>query len=72
MREGRRNGMREKPGCQDLQKRLKEGRRDCWNQGLQKNYVNACEDGMKKKRRQQKDCVGQRRYQKEVLSDGCC
>ena len=23
--------MREKPGCQDLQKHLKEGRRDCCN-----------------------------------------
>ena len=22
--------MRDKPGCQDLQKHLKEGRRDCW------------------------------------------
>ena len=31
MKEGKkeRNGMREKPGCQDLQKHLKEGRRDC-------------------------------------------
>ena len=23
--------MREKPDCQDLQKHLKEGRRDCWS-----------------------------------------
>ena len=26
--------MREKPDCQDLQKHLKEGRRDCWNKAL--------------------------------------
>ena len=33
MREGKeRNGMREHPDCQDLQKHLKEGRRDGLNQ----------------------------------------
>ena len=47
--EGEINGMRYKPGCQDLQKHLKEGRRDCWNQVQQKSYMKACEDGMKKK-----------------------
>ena len=72
MKEGRRNGMREKPGCQDLQKHLKEGRRDCCNKGKQKSDLKDCEDGMKKKLRGQKGCVGQRRYQKEVWSGGCC
>ena len=33
-REGmRKNGMKEKPDCQDLQKHLKEGMRDCCNEG---------------------------------------
>ena len=36
------------------------------------SYVKVCEDGMKKKRRGKKDCVGQRRCQKEVWSDSCC
>ena len=41
--------MREKPGCEDLQKHLREGRRDCWNQGKKESDVNVREDGMKKK-----------------------
>ena len=44
-----RNGMREKPCCQDLQKHLKEGRRDCWNKDEKESDVKVCEDGMKKK-----------------------
>ena len=36
MREGmrERNGMREKPDCQDLQTHLEEGRRDCWKKDM--------------------------------------
>ena len=41
--------MREKPGCQDLQKHLKEGRRDCLNKEKKKSDVKVCEDEMKKK-----------------------
>ena len=41
--------MREKPGCQDLQKNLKEGRKDCCNKGKLEINVKVCEDGMKKK-----------------------
>ena len=41
--------MREKSGCQDLQKHLKEGRRDYCNKGKWESYVQVCEDGMKKK-----------------------
>ena len=47
--EGERNGMREKSVCRDLQKRLKEGRRDCWNKEKHESDVKVCEDGMKKK-----------------------
>ena len=32
-RVGERNGIKEKPDCQDLQKHLKEGRRDYLNKG---------------------------------------
>ena len=42
--ERERNGMREKADCQDLQKHLKEGKRDCWNKTRQKSYVEVCED----------------------------
>ena len=50
MREGRRREKeREKPGCQDLQKHLKEGRKDCCIQGKYESEMNVCEDGMKKK-----------------------
>ena len=31
-----RDAMREKPGCQDLQKHLKKGRRICWKKGKRK------------------------------------
>ena len=64
--------MREKPCCQDLQKHLKEGRKDgrC-NEEQQESDVKVCEDEMKKLRGK-KDCAGQRRYQKEVWSDCCC
>ena len=41
--------MRDKPGCQDLQKHLKKGRRDCWNKGKKESNVKFCEDGMEKK-----------------------
>ena len=41
--------MREKPGCQDLQKHLKEGRRDCWIEEKWESDVLVCEDRMKKK-----------------------
>ena len=49
MRQGERNGMRDKPGYQDLQKHLKEGMRDCCNQGKWENDEKVCEDGTKKK-----------------------
>ena len=50
MREKRREkwNERDKPDCQDLQKHLKEGRRDYCNQGQQESDVKVREDGMKK------------------------
>ena len=40
---------RDKQGCQDLQKHLKEGRRDCYIEGKKESDVKVCVDGMKKK-----------------------
>ena len=34
MKEGERNGMKDKPDCQELQKHLKEVRKDCWNKEM--------------------------------------
>ena len=49
MRERRdRDGMRDKPIYQDLQKHQSEGRTDCLNQGKKESNVKVCEDGMKK------------------------
>ena len=41
--------MRKKSGCEDLQKHLKEGRRDCCIEGKYESDVQVCKDGMKKK-----------------------
>ncbi len=51
--------------CQDLQKPLKEGRRDCCGEAREESDVNACEGGMKKCE-WKKDHADQRRCQKEV------
>ena len=42
-----RNRMKEKPSFRDLQKPLKEGRRDCCSQGKLEGEVKVYEDGMK-------------------------
>ena len=41
--------MRDKPGCQDIQKHLKEREKDCWNKGKEESDVNVCEGEVKKK-----------------------
>ena len=55
MKEGQRNGMREQPGCQDLQKHLKEGRKDCWNKDLEEERNEREREKMEEKRELRED-----------------
>ena len=59
MREGRRerNGMGEKPSCQDLQKHLMEGRKDCWNQDMEEEGNGEIGDGVMEEKGEVKERV---------------
>ena len=70
MMEGERNGMREKPDCQDLQKHLKKGRRDCCDKGKQEINVQVCEDRIKKKWRENWERIDYQTHQMEEKWDG--